>query len=51
MKKPRKLENSSDILNMFMAAINWDKIDNLTMDDLKNVNAKEKEKEREKEKE
>ena len=51
MKKPRKKQGPEyEFLNMFMDAINWEKLDNLTLDDLKNANAKEKEKEKEKEK-
>ena len=48
MKKPRKKQGAEyEFLNMFIDAINWDKLDSLTLDDLKNANAKEKEKEKE----
>ena len=50
MKKPRKKQGAEYMFyNMFMNAINWEKLDNLTLDDLKNANAKEKEKEDKKE--
>ena len=48
MKKPRKKQGPEyEFLNMFMDAINWDKLDGLTLDDLKNTKEKEKEKEKE----
>ena len=51
MKKPRKKQGPEyEFLNMFMDAINWDKLDNLdnlTVDDLKNAKEKEKEKDKE----
>ena len=44
MKKLRKKQGAEyEFFNMFIDAINWDKLENLTLDDLKNANAKEKE--------
>ena len=43
MKKPRKKQGAEyKFFNMFVDAINWDKLDVLTLDDLKNTKEKEK---------